>query len=131
MVAIFIFWSTAASDDVMADPVALLSITITHSWARFWPQKEKPQPQLFCHFFLFLLFFALAGLPDQKLQNMPKYKQKSPINIFSNKKNRHFWTSLVKTGITGGQQSAAVHVITGFFFEASFGQRFLRKFSKV
>ena len=76
MAAILTFWSTTASDDVMADPVALLSITITHSGARFWPQKEKPQPQLFCHFFLFLLFFALAGLPDQNLQNMSNSKPK-------------------------------------------------------
>ena len=56
MAAILTFWSTTASDDVMADPVALLSITITHSGARFWPQKEKPQPQLF-----FSLAFVLVG----------------------------------------------------------------------
>ena len=86
MAAILTFWSTTASDDVMADPVALLSITITHSGARFWPQKEKPQPQLFCHFFLFLLFFALAGLPDQKLQNMPNYKPKIANRLFFKEK---------------------------------------------
>jgi len=36
-------------------------------------------------------------------------------------KNSHFWASLAKTGISGGLQSAAVHVIAGFFFEALFG----------
>ena len=53
MVAILTFWSTTDSDHVRAVPVALLSITINHSGARFWPQKEKTSASTFFHFFFF------------------------------------------------------------------------------
>ena len=53
MVAILTFWSTTDSDHVRVVPVALLSITINHSGARFWPQKEKTSASTFFHFFFF------------------------------------------------------------------------------
>ena len=116
MVAILTFWSTTDSDHVRAVPVALLSITINHSGARFWPQKEKTSASIFFS----LSFVFLGSVVSLKFPKSAKSHAKSRQSTFFTMKNSHFWASLAKTGSTKGQQSAAVHVIPGFFFEALF-----------
>ena len=58
MVAILTFWSTTDSDHVRAVPVALLSITINHSGARFWPQKEKTSASTFFSLSFVMIFIS-------------------------------------------------------------------------
>ena len=120
MVAILTFWSSTDSDHVRAVPVALLSITTNHSGARFWPQKEKTSASTFFSLSFVMIFF-LRSVVSLKFPKSAKSHAKSRQSTFFRMKNSHFWASLAKTGSTKGQQSAAVHVIPGFFFEALFG----------
>ena len=86
MVAILTFWSTTDSDHVRAVPVALLSITINHSGARFWPQKEKTSASTFFSLSFVMIFFSQKCRQFKISKIRQITRQKSPIDVFYNEK---------------------------------------------
>ena len=84
-------------------------------------QIQIAQPQLFLSLLFVFVNFCLSRVARSKTPKHAKIQAKNRQLTFFPIKNSHFGASLAKTGITGGQQSAAVHVIPGFFFKLLFG----------